>query len=195
MSEATALDDHPVTIAAFEAFLEWQRDARPWELVAGRIVGMTNLSERHEQIVANVGVVLHIALADRACHVYFGGLRIQRSGSARGIDRPRPDLLVRCGPVSDNTFVTDPLVVVEVLSPSTIDTDRGEKLRFYKTLPTLVHIALVYQDQQRAEHYRRMDTGWELEVLTSPDNALVFEAIGAAVTLAEVYAGVTPGPG
>ncbi|MDQ2805094.1 MAG: Uma2 family endonuclease [Pseudomonadota bacterium] len=48
-----------------------------------------------------------------------------------------------------------PLVVV--LSPSTIDTDRGEKLRFYKALPTLRHIALVYQDQMHVEHYRRTD--------------------------------------
>ena len=76
--------------------------------------------------------------------------------SASGIDKTRPDIVVRCGPAdSTRTFITDPLIVVEVLSPSAIDVDRGAKLDFYKAIPTMMHIALVYQDQMRVEHYRR----------------------------------------
>ena len=194
MSEALLLDDPPVTIAAFDAFLVGQTDDRAWELVEGRIVGMTNPTERHEQIVANVGVPLRLALAPRDCRVYFGGIRVQRSNDVRGTNKPRPDLLVRCGPVSSNTYVTDPLVVVEVLSPSTIDTDRGEKLRFYKRLPTLTHIALIYQDQMRVEHYRRTDAGWDMRILTRPDDFLDFDAFACAISVADVYSGVEPSP-
>lgn len=122
--------------------------------------------------------------------MYFGGVRVQRSDDTRGINKPRPDLLVRCGPVTTNSFVTDPLAVVEVLSPSTMDIDRGEKLRFYKRLPTLMHVVLVYQDQMRIEHYRRDDTGWATEVLTLAHEALAFEALGCVVTLAEAYADI-----
>ena len=90
---------------------------------------------------------------------------------------PRPDVVVRCGRVGTRNFITDPLVVVEVLSPSTIDVDRGDKLQFYKAQPTLRHIALVYQDQMRVEHYRKTDLGWELETLTHADDVLYFEAL------------------
>ena len=83
------------------------------------------------------------------------------------------------------------MVVVEVLSPSTIDVDRGPKLDFYKSLPTLRHIAFVYQDQMRVEHYRRGEQGFELEVLTQPGQALVFEAIECRMDVARIYFDVT----
>lgn len=94
---------------------------------------------------------------------------------------------------SKKTYITDPLVVVEVLSPSTIDTDRGDKLRFYKRLLTLRHIALAYQDQMRLEHYRKTDAGWTMEVLTRPDHSLRFEAVGFELTLERIYFGVPAG--
>ena len=99
-------------------------------------------------------------------------------------------MVVRCGPSGRRNFITDPLVVIEVLSPSTMDVDRGEKLRFYKALPTLRHIVLVYQEQMRAEHYRRTDEGWTLEVLTTPEDMLHFEAINFTIALERVYFGV-----
>ncbi len=190
---AVLQDDPPVTIAAFDAFLDGQTDDRPWELVAGRIIGMTDPSERHEQIVANIGVPLRQAVGPRQCRVYFGGIRVQRSEDMRGINKARPDLTVRCGPVSNKNYVTDPLIVVEVLSPSTMDVDRGEKLRFYQNLPTLAHIVLVYQDQLRIEHYHRVDNVWEMELLTQPQDAIVFETFGCSVTLEDAYDGVVTG--
>jgi Uma2 family endonuclease len=83
------------------------------------------------------------------------------------------------------------LVVIEVLSPSTMDTDRGSKLDFYKSLQTVRHIALVYQDQMRVEHYRREERGFELEVLTHPEELLYFEAVAFRIDLARIYFGVT----
>ena len=131
-------------------------------------------------------------MAGRDCRVYFGGMRVQRSDDARGLDKPRPGLLVRCGAASARSYVTDPLVVVEVLSRSTIDTDRGEKLRFYKRLPTMRHIVLVYQDQMRAEHYRRAEAGWDLESVTTPEDRLVLEAVRFEMSLKGAYFGVLP---
>lgn len=190
MSEAALLDAPPVTIAEFDAFLERQLDQRPWELVAGRIVGMTNPNTVHEQIVSNIGLRLKQAADERGCQAFFGGMRVQRSDNQGAIDKPRPDLLVRCGTLTRQNFVSDPLVIVEVLSPSTMDLDRGDKLRFYKRLPTLVHIGLVYQDQMRIEHYRRIDEGWAMEALTGASHALALEAIGCAIQLDEAYSGV-----
>jgi len=151
---------------------------------------VTNPTEVHEQIAGNIGAPLKVAMDPTGCRVYQGGIGVQRSDSERGIDRPRPDVVVRCGRVGTRNFITDPLVVVEVLSPSTIDVDRGDKLRFYKALPTLRHIALVYQDQLRVEHYRRTDLGWEMESLTQADDMLQFEAVAFAIALDRVYFGV-----
>jgi len=179
-----------VTIDAFDAFLDAQRDDSLWELVAGRIVAMTNPTEEHEQIAGNIGAPLKLAMDAKGCRAYQGGIRVQRSDDSRGLDKPRPDVVVRCGPSGGRNFITDPLVVVEVLSPSTIDVDRGEKLSFYKRLPTLRHIAFVYQDQMRVEHYRRTDLGSGLETLTQPGDTLSFEAVGFAIALERVYFGV-----
>jgi Uma2 family endonuclease len=189
VSEAT-LTEPPVTVTEFDAFLDAQQDDSLWELVAGHIVAMTNPTEDHEQIAGNIGAPLKLAMDPKGCRVYQGGIGIQRSDATRGIDRPRPDVVVRCGPSGGRNFITDPLVVIEVLSPSTIDVDRGEKLRFYKALPTLRHIVLIYQEQMRAEHYRRTDEGWVLEILTGPDDLLQFEAIGFEIALERVYFGV-----
>jgi Uma2 family endonuclease len=127
----------------------------------------------------------------RGCRTYQGGIRVQRSDDSRDTDKPRPDIVVRCGAVGSKTYITDPLVVVEVLSPSTIDVDRGPKLDFYKSLPTVRHIAFVYQDQTRVEHYRRGEQGFELEVLTRPADVIHFEAVEFRIDLARIYFDVT----
>jgi Uma2 family endonuclease len=181
----------PVTIEAFDAFVEAQADATEFELVEGGIVMMTNPTEVHEQIAGNIGAPLKIAMDARGCRTYQGGIRVQRSDNPRDTDKPRPDVVVRCGAVGSKTYITDPLVVIEVLSPSTMDVDRGPKLDFYKSLPTLRHIALVYQDQMRVEHYRRGEQGFELDVLKQHEDVLHFEAVEFRIDLGRVYFDVT----
>jgi Uma2 family endonuclease len=78
MSQARQ-SDPLVTIAEFDAFLEAQRDDAFWELVAGHIVAMTNPTEEHEQIVANIGAPLKLAMDANGCRAYLGGMRVQRS--------------------------------------------------------------------------------------------------------------------
>jgi len=193
MSHAIEVDRPAVTIAEFDAFLESQDDEFIWELVAGEIVGMTNPTLNHEQIAGNIGAPMNLALRDRGCRVFQGGVRVQSSDDQSGTYKPRPDLVAQCGPVrGERNYITDPLIIVEVLSPGTINRDRGAKLRFYQTsLPSLRHIALVYQDQMRVEQYCRTDIGWEMEVLTAPDDLPSFEAVAFGIDLRAVYEGVT----
>jgi Uma2 family endonuclease len=181
----------PVTIEAFDSFVVAQADAALFELVEGVIVMMTNPTETHEQITSNIGAPLKLAMDPRGCRTYQGGIRVQRSDDSRDTDKPRPDIVVRCGAVGSKTYITDPLVVVEVLSPLTIDVDRGPKLDFYKSLPTVRHIAFVYQGQTRVEHYRRGEQGFELEVLTRPKDVVHFEAVEFRIDLARIYFDVT----
>ena len=181
-----------ITIEAFDAFVETKGDdARLYELVEGVIVMMSNPTEAHEQIVANISSPLKVTTDKRQCRTYIGGMRVQLSEKVSGLDKTKSDIVVRCGTASSGsrTFITDPVVVVEVLSRSTIDIDRDPKLDFYKSIPTMHHIALVYQDQMRVEHYRRTDTGFELEVLKVATDSLELEAVGFSLELERIYAG------
>ena len=179
----------PVTVADFDSFVDAQADGYAFELVGGEIVMMTNPTETHEQIAGNIGAPLKLAMDRRNCRTYQGGMRIQRSSESKGTDKPKPDVVVRCGPAGKGTYITDPLIVIEVLSPTTMDSDRGRKLDLYKTLPTLRHIALVYQDQMRVEHYSRTDAGWQLDVLTTAAAELTFDAVEFGIDLAQIYFG------
>jgi Uma2 family endonuclease len=160
-----------------------------YELVDGEIVMMTNPNQNHEQIASNIGWALKGAMDPRGCRTYQGGMRVQISDSMDGTDKTKPDVVVRCGPTMDGrkNYITDPLVIVEVLSPSTMDVDRGAKLDFYKLVPTVMHIAIVYQDQMRIEAWQRTPTGWERSVLTKSDESLAFQAVEFRMPVSQVY--------
>ena len=181
----------PMTIAEFDAFVETQQDDLTFELVEGEIVMMTNPNRRHERIVSSIGSRLTLAMDARGCRTYQGGMRVQSSDEVDGIDKVKPDVVVQCGQ-KDRTedllnYITDPVVVVEVLSPSTMDYDRGSKLDFYKSLASLRHIAIVYQDQMRIEHYRRVEDRWEIDVLTHGTDTLAFEAVEFTLPVSQAY--------
>jgi Uma2 family endonuclease len=181
----------PMTVEAFNRFVETQADTALLELVEGVIVVMSSPTATHEQIAANIGAPLKLAMDAGGCRTSQGSMRVQRSDDPRGTDETRPDVVLRCGALGTQTCIFDPLVVIEVLTPTTIDIDRGPKLDFYKSLPTVRHIALVYQDQMRVEHYRRGEQGFELDVLKRPEETLHFEAVGFRIGLARIYCDVT----
>ena len=176
-----------MTIAEYDALVAGIADDREFELVDGELVMMVAPTETHEQIAGNIGAPFKLAMDRRGCRTYQGGMRVQRDDDTRARDKFRPDVLVCCGPRQNKTYVTDPIVVVEVLSPSTIDNDRGRKLRFYKSLPTAMHIVLAYSDEMRVEHYWRTGDGWQLGVLTSPTETLALDAVDFNIDLARIY--------
>lgn len=179
----------PVNIAGFDRFIASISGDGFYELIGGEIVAMTDPTVAHAIIVGNIGRPLGSLMRARGCHAAQGGVHIQSREDGHGLNKPRPDLMAFCPPIDQRrNFVTNPLVVVEVLSPGSLDTDRGLKLRFYKhSVPTLRHIALVYQDQMRVEHFHRDDTGWVTEVLTTPEAILHFNLIGFSLALSAIY--------
>jgi Uma2 family endonuclease len=176
-----------MTIAEFDAFTDGLLDDREFELVNGELAMMVNPTETHEQIAGNIGAPLKLAMDRRGCRTYQSGMRVQRDHDSTARDKYLPDLLVRCGARENRTYVTDPIVIVEVLSPSTIDHDRGTKLPFYKDLPSVAHIVSAYSDQMRVEHYSRTQDGWRLDVLTRPEQSLALDAVEFAIDLSQIY--------
>ena len=183
-----AIAEHPTTIAEFVAFMERQPHDTRWELLDGQILAMTNPSEDHGQIASSIGLGLVPPARERGCRVNIAGIRVQASGDAGATTATIPDVTVRCGERVGRNWIDDPVIVVEVLSPSTMDFDRGAKLDFYKTFPTMRDIILVYQDQVRIEHYLREGEGWMMRPLTSLADPLALDGLPVSIGLADIYA-------
>jgi Uma2 family endonuclease len=67
---------------------------------------MVNPTQTHEQIAANIGAPLKLAMDRRGCRTYQGGMRVQRDDDSSAHDKYRPDVLVRCGARANKTYIT-----------------------------------------------------------------------------------------
>jgi Uma2 family endonuclease len=84
-------------------------------------------------------------------------------------------------------MIPDPVVVIEVLSPPTLEHDRGRKAYDYRRIPSVQEIALVASEQRHVEIWRRRGAKWEVEDLIG-DAALELETVGVAIPFAAIYA-------
>lgn len=170
-------------------------DARPdqrFELLAGEPVAMSPATRHHQVICGNLDRTLSPRVNARGCEVLrdFGFAR-----SSEADFMPQPDVMVRCGPLAgEERWATDPVVLFEVLSPSTMSKDRGYKRQRYLEIGTLRHLVYVWQREMRVEVWSREGDGeWPTTpvALLEPDATLALTALGAALQLAEIYRGVT----
>jgi Uma2 family endonuclease len=100
--------------------------------------------------------------------------------------------MVVCGPRqyyrNRTDIVTNPLLIVEVLSDSTQGYDRGEKFDHYKTIPTLTDYLLVFPDRAHVLLYTRRNDHWELRDVSGRDNAVSLTSVATTLALADIYA-------
>jgi Uma2 family endonuclease len=158
------------------------------EFVDGQIFAMAGGTPEHAALSAAVLVVLGGKLLGGRCRPYSADLRIRVLATGLAT---YPDAAVICGEPSRDpsspTHVTNPTVVVEVLSTSTEEYDRGEKREHYQQIPALREYLLVSQDRRRVEVFRRSDGGaWECRVHESGD-AVELPSLSVAFTTDELY--------
>lgn len=153
------------------------------ELVDGFLYAMVGSSDRYEEISGNLFAALHQHLRDTPCRVYGSNLKLRVSDNFY-----YPDLFVRCSNErSDSYFKTDPLLVAEILSPSTLRYDQGDKRLAYQTLASLKEYVIIAQDTQRAEVYRRIGEGWE-HLFYGPDaDYLPLTSVDFAIRFSDLY--------
>jgi Uma2 family endonuclease len=188
MNALPARVDLAMTVEEFLAFADARPETERWELIDGLPVMMTNPSLDHDVIVGNLIVSITPRLRPRGCRVHHSVL-LRRSD--RNDFGAVPDLVIRCGPVDGRRrTLSDAIGVIEVLSPSTMSYDRGDKLRHYLAMQTLRHIALVYQTEMRVEIWTRdLEGAWpaEASVLRSTDERLDLNAVDVSVALSDIY--------
>jgi Uma2 family endonuclease len=154
------------------------------ELVDGYLYAMTGASDRHEEIVANLLASIHSHLGSSGCRVYGANLKVRI-----GDDFFYPDLFVRCAEErGDPYFKTDPILIVEVLSPNTQRYDRGDKWLAYQTLASLRQYVLVAQEAPGLEVFSKTESGWERSRYESLDETLAMSSIGLELPLRTIYA-------
>ena len=158
---------------------------------AGIVTAMAGGTLEHCRLATNLIGRLFAALEGRDCAVFGSDLLFQ-TGSQEMLTYP--DLMVVCGPAErkpgKRNVITNPLFLVEVLSPSTEALDRGAKSREYRLSPSVRQYALVSQDQPLVEiHTRATDGNWWISEVTGLDADCTFSSLECSVPMAALYKG------
>jgi len=159
------------------------------EYFNGEIYVMAGGSAGHNRISRNVLRLFDAALAGSSCEAFGSDMRVSTPSGLYTY----PDASIICGPkVSDTSeTISNPIVIVEVLSDSTRNYDRGEKFDLYRSIGTLRHYLLIEQAFQQIEHRRlQADGSWSTETADSASPILRLKDVGIDLRITEVYEGV-----
>ena len=171
----------PWTVENFLAF-EAEEEER-YEFVGGVVRMMTGASAAHSAIKLNVALALRSALGRGPWRVDTDDLKVVTETAVM-----YPDVMVTCRTLEpDDDRVSDPTVVVEVLSSTTERHDRVWKWREYQTIPSLRHFVVVEQKERRIEVYTRTERSWVFAAVEPPEDEVVLDAIEARLSLQAVY--------
>ena len=182
------------TYLTSEEYLTWERK-QPFknEYHNGQIIAMSGASRAHNRITVDITIQLGNQLMNSECEVFASEMRVRTSPE---ISYFYPDIIVVCDEprFEDDTFDTllNPIVLIEVLSPSTAAFDRGEKFEYYKQLASLQEYILISQNSVRIEHYCRQETQWIHNTFQRPEDVLLLPSIECEVPLRAIYRRVMP---
>ncbi len=177
-----------------EEYLAFEKQSLTrFEYVDGSIYAMTGASKNHARISGNMAARLHAFLDGKPCESYQTEVKVKASYSRYYY----PDVVVTCEAAAEDPedpyLIVQPILLVEVLSPSTQRTDKVEKFNTYQQIPGLLEYVIVAQEEMKVEVYRHRKAGdaWQGEVFTEPTEQIVFDSIGLSLTLADIYRRVT----
>ena len=184
----------PMTVAAFLAWDPGDRSGRLWQLRDGVPEAMAPATEAHGAIQAELARIIgnHLLAAGRPCRVVTDpGIvpRVRRAENVR-----IPDLAVSCAPPGTERLMTEPVLVIEILSPSNAE-QTWANVWAYATIPSVAEILVVSSTERRAELLRRgADGAWPPEPEPmGPEGMLRLDSIGLSVPLASLYRTTTLG--
>ena len=170
----------PMTL---DAFLAWEERQEPrYEFDGFAPVAMTGGTLGHGKIQRNLTTTLTLRLRGSRCEPYGPDVKIEVAGSIR-----YPDMLVICSPQSDrDALAKNPVVVFEIVSPSSSRTDRFVKAREYGNTASIQRYVILEQTSQSATVFTRMNGIWASTILDG-DADLDMPEIGISVPLSELY--------
>ena len=192
IGDTVIMASQPIPQLTPERYLELERLVpEKHEFIDGDMVAMSGGSPAHSRIATNLTRNLPIRKGGN-CQIFNSDLRVSVHWS-RLITYP--DLTVVCGKPEyadgKRDTVTNPTLLVEVLSPSTESHDRGRKADLYRFIPSLREFLLIGQSPVLIDHYRRMPDGtWQIVAVREMSEVLELESLGCQFPVTEVYAGI-----
>ena len=186
MRRATPRNVHEHT---FADYLRVERDSNTkHEFLDGEIYAMTGGTPLHARLPMTIAGLLYPQLRESDCRVFSTDLRVRVRATGMAA---YPDATVVCGDLEldpeDDDTVTNPRVVIEVLSDSTEKFDRGLKLKHYQQIPTLGAVVLVAQREQRIEVCSREADGSWIMRTSAPGEVATIPAIDCTLVVDDVY--------
>jgi Uma2 family endonuclease len=182
----------------FCTFEEWAAYEDPsgekYEYIGGRMVRLPEASIPHGRLTINAGSAINNALRKKGskCWASAGGQKVHFKDYGDG---GIPDVLVVCGQPelkpSSKDVIVNPILVVEVLSPSTEDYDRGGKFARYRSLASFQEYVLISQHDFKIETWYRLEENvWRISRFEGLEVKMQLDSIGIEIPLAEIYAGM-----
>ena len=157
------------------------------EYFAGDIYAMAGGTPEHAALCLQIGSSLNVQLEGEPRRVYGSDLRVRVRATGLAT---YPDVSVVCGPLERDPegkdTVLNPTLVVEVLSPSTADYDRGDKRAHYQRIPSLREIVFVAHDRRLIEVHRRRTDDWSHDQ-AGPGEAIVLESLSCRLDVDALY--------
>ncbi|HRY26971.1 MAG: Uma2 family endonuclease [Geminicoccaceae bacterium] len=185
MARARPDTDLPRTLDDFR--LWHQRQPATWEFIEGMPRMMAPGSLRHTLVKTNLAAALNVALRGRPCLVLADGAIVEVASSSL-----IPDIVVTCAEVDlAQPRVEEPLVVVEIASPSSERDDLGHELDLYLRHPAVRHYLFVSQEERRLLHHeRRADGDGHFLATIRTEGELVLDPPGITISLADIWSNV-----
>ena len=172
-------------------YLEWERQqTERHEFYDGEVFSQAGGTRNHNLVGANSLGEIRNSLRSSDCQAFGSDMRVHIEATGSYV---YPDVSVVCPPIEGeaNDVISNPVLVVEVLSPSTADFDRGTKFGYYRQVPSLVDYLVISQEKPRVEHHWRGEEGlWMLRDVEGLEETLHLTSIDRELPLSEFYAKV-----
>ncbi|MCG6896981.1 MAG: Uma2 family endonuclease [Thiocapsa sp.] len=177
----------PTTRFSAEDYLAWELEQPSrHEFFHGEVFAMVGASRRHVTVAVNLVSALDQALEDTPCRAYMSDMQLQARPDEAYF---YPDVLVTCDPDDHRAerLVRAPILVIEVISPSTASFDRGEKFAAYRRIRSLREFVLVDPERRSIELFRRADDDvWELRDI-APDQPLELTSLDVEIPVGRIF--------
>jgi Uma2 family endonuclease len=184
---ASRFEEHSYSL---KQYLDLEKQSREkHEYFQGRVYQMAGGSPNHSLIASNLSHLLGNALEERPCRVYNSDLQI----FVKSKDLVTyPDVSVVCGDLAyaeeDRNLVTNPLVIAEVLSPSTASYDQTTKFNLYKGLDSLEDYLLMDSRSMSVVYFHKLGPNqWVQQIFAQPQDNFTLQSLNVELSLARIY--------
>ncbi len=174
------------TKISVEDYLEGEEGSDiKYEFINGEVYAMAGASDNHNRIAGNLFAALFGKLRDSVCEPFMTDMKLKADETIFYY----PDVFVACDENPVNSFYREePILIIEIVSPSTRQTDRREKLRAYQQMPSVMEYAIIEQEKISVEIHRRQPDGrWITYFFTRTDTEFTLESVDLTLQLDEVY--------